>query len=157
LWSFSKAPKRILYRQFLCFERSSDCSSERVALPIGPVPTLGSPIDLTKEHSDIRRYSTHDSSIRTRYLMSRVYYTDDIGLGGAARTQSHSHRTNRWRALGALTAVLIESTLNVGSDSGLSTVGLGRVKSVDTGDARCHRRSGPAPNDHFSERPRQFL
>jgi hypothetical protein len=51
----------------------------------------------------------------------------------------------------------IPADLARGSDSGLSTVGLGRVKSVDTGDARCHRRSGPAPNDHFSERPRQFL
>jgi hypothetical protein len=45
------------------------------------------------------------------------------------------------------TTLFIESILNVGTNSGLSTVGLGRVKSVDTGDARCHRLSGPAPND----------
>jgi hypothetical protein len=52
-----------------------------------------------------------------------------------------------------LMTLLVESTLNVGSDSGLSTVGVGTVNSPATGDARCHRLSGPVP----SERPRQFL
>jgi hypothetical protein len=137
-WSFPKALKRILYRQFLCLERPSDCSPELLALRMGPVPTLGPPIDLTKEHSDVRRYRTHDSSIRTRHLTSRVY-TDAIDLRGAARTSLIPTA----RIVDALsvtrTTLLIESTLNVGSNSGLSTVGLG------TDEERGHRRRSMSP------------
>jgi len=93
-WSFPKALKRILYGQFLCVEWSPDGSLELLALRIGPVPTLGSLIDLTKEHSDVRRYRTHDSSIQTRYLMNRAY-TGAIDLGGAAQTQPRVHGTDR--------------------------------------------------------------
>jgi hypothetical protein len=48
------ALKRILYRQFFCFERPSDCSLELLALRIGPLPTLGSLIDLTLRRSSVR-------------------------------------------------------------------------------------------------------
>jgi hypothetical protein len=40
------------------------------ALRVGPIPTVGPLIDVTKEHSDVRRYRTHDSSLRTHHIHS---------------------------------------------------------------------------------------
>jgi hypothetical protein len=121
-----------------------------LSLPVGPLPTLGSLIDLTKEHSDIRRYRTHDSSIRTRHLLNPGY-TATIGLGGAAQTQPRAARIAYALSV-PLTTLLIESTLNVGSDSGLSTVGLGTGEERDyrrrsMSPAIRTRRSGPVPDD----------
>jgi hypothetical protein len=46
---------------------------ELLALRIGPVPTLGSLIDLTKEHSDICRYRTRDSSTQHLHRLSKAF------------------------------------------------------------------------------------
>jgi hypothetical protein len=32
------------------------------ALRVGPIPTVGPLIDVNKEHSDVRRYRTHESA-----------------------------------------------------------------------------------------------
>ena len=66
--SFPKALKGILNRQLFCLERPSDCSPKLFAPRVEPVPTRGSLIDLTKEHSDVGRYRTRGSSIGTRHL-----------------------------------------------------------------------------------------
>jgi hypothetical protein len=52
-------------------------------------------------------------------------YTAAIGLGGAAQTSLVPTARIADALSAPLTTLLIESTLNVGSDSGLSTVGLG--------------------------------
>jgi hypothetical protein len=80
--------------------------------------------------------------------MNRAY-TGAIDLGGAARTQPHP--TARAEALSVTrTTLLFESTLNVGSDSGLSTGGLG------TREERGHWRRSMSPairaDGHFSEK-----
>jgi hypothetical protein len=83
--------KRILYRQFLCLERASDCSLELLALRAGPVPTPGSLIDLTKEHPTF---------VGTALMIPPSDATSDEprlgrGLCGAAQTEPRAHGKDR--------------------------------------------------------------
>jgi hypothetical protein len=86
--SVLKALKGILNRQLFCLERPSDCSPELFAPRIDPVPTRGTLIDLTKEHSDVGRYHTHDFSVGTRHL---AIVTDE----SASKTDSECGETRR--------------------------------------------------------------
>jgi hypothetical protein len=133
--SFPKALKRVLYRELLCLERSPDGTPGLFAPRIDPVPTLRSFIDVTKEHPNVRRYGTHDPSIRARYLRNRAHTPPSIWA--LLREPSLVPTARIADALSVTrTTLLIESTLNVGSDSCLSTVGLGTRE-----EHGCRRRS----------------